>query len=269
VNDIPTNHKKNKTYSMLFADDLVFYYICKKGENAASKNINSHFTQLYNWTKKSRLKLATHKCNYLVFSNGTQNESDKLNIKINNEKLRSDNNPTFLGIRFDNHLSFKNQIAYLKETCIQRLNIIKILSHKSWSLNKTTLIQIYNVLIRSVLEYSAILAPAISSTNLNTLQIIQNSALRIILKKPIFTRTRISDLHQEANIELIKERFDKLRFKYIKKTIDNNNPIIKEVINEYIRFKGGRNLKCKTLLCDVEFSNLNENETSFESSTAA
>jgi len=136
-----------------------------------------------------------------VFSNGNQNESEKLNLKINNVKLRADNNPTFLGIRFDNHLTFKNQINYLKETCVQRLNIIKILSQKSWCLTKDTLVQVYNVLIRSVLEYSAILAPAISKTNLNTLQVIQNNALRIILKKSILTRTKISDLHKEARYD--------------------------------------------------------------------
>jgi len=107
---------------MLFADDLVFYYIYKKGENTASKNINSHLNNLFSWTKKWRLKLATHKCSYLVFSNGNQNESEKLNLKINNVKLRADNNPTFLGIRFDNHLTFKNQVNYLKETCMQRLH---------------------------------------------------------------------------------------------------------------------------------------------------
>jgi len=67
---------------------------------------------------------------------------------------------------------------------MDRLNIIKILAYKTWQLTKQTLIQIYNVLIRSVIEYSAIIAPIISVTNLNTLQIIQNNALRIILNKP-------------------------------------------------------------------------------------
>ena len=105
-------------------------------------------------------------------------------------------------------------------------------------------------------------------SNLNTLQIIQNNVLRIILKKPIMTKTKINDLHQEAKIELIKDRFDKLRFRYIKKARDNNNPIIKELINEYIRFKGGRSLNCKTLLCDTEMLDLNTHEDSFSSSDA-
>ena len=71
---------------------------------------------------------------------------------------------------------------------MDKLNIIKILAYKTWQLTKQTLIQIYNVLIRSVIEYSAIIAPIISVTNLNTLQIIQNNALRIILNKPKTTR---------------------------------------------------------------------------------
>ena len=71
---------------------------------------------------------------------------------------------------------------------MDKLNIIKILAYKTWQLTKQTLIQIYNVLIRTVIEYSAIIAPIISVTNLNTLQIIQNNALRIILNKPKTTR---------------------------------------------------------------------------------
>jgi hypothetical protein len=60
---------------------------------------------------------------------------------------------------------------YLKSADLDviRLNIIKI--------------QIYNVLIRSVIEYSAIIAPIISVTNLY-LYPVQNNALRIILNKP-------------------------------------------------------------------------------------
>ncbi len=37
INDIPTNTARNKIYSLLFADDLVYYHIYRKGEAAASK----------------------------------------------------------------------------------------------------------------------------------------------------------------------------------------------------------------------------------------
>jgi len=71
------------------------------------------------------------------------------------------------------------------------------LSHKSWMLIVKTLLQIYNVLIRSIIDYSSIIAPLISATNLNVLQIIQNKALRIIYKKSFFSRTTNEWLHEQ------------------------------------------------------------------------
>ena len=201
--------------------------------------------------------MAPHKCSYLVFNNGTRNESPNLDIKLNGIKLKYDNDPKFLGIRFDNHLTFKNQVSYLKETCIQRLNILKILAYKTWMLNVTTLTQIYNVLIRSVLEYSSILAPALAKTNLNTLQVIQNNALRTILKKPLLTRTSIIDLHKSAKIEMLKVRFETLSTRYVQKAMVNKNPIITELIEEFKNFSsGGRVLPVKTLLCNMIENNL-------------
>lgn len=46
INDIPTNSKKNKMYSLLFADDLAFYYIYNKNPKAASLNINKHLNNI-------------------------------------------------------------------------------------------------------------------------------------------------------------------------------------------------------------------------------
>jgi hypothetical protein len=251
INDIPGNGSKNKIYSLLFADDLVYYYIYKKNPNAASTHINKHLINIQKWLNKWRLRMAPHKCNYLVFTNSNLNVSGELKLKLNGIGLKYDNNPTFLGIRFDNHLTFKNQIDYLKKTCLQRLNIMKILSHKSWLLNEKTLIQIYNVLIRSIIDYSAILSPIISKTNLNILQIIQNNALRIIFKKPIMTRTTIDWLHEKAELIRIETRMINLRKRYIFKAVENNNPMILELIYEYLNFKGGRNLSMITMLCDM------------------
>ena len=257
INDIPNNTSKNKTYTMLFADDKAYYYIYKKGDKTASLKINRHLQKIQVWLNKWRLKMAPHKCSYLVFSNGTRNESPNLDLKLNGTKLKYDNNPTFLGIRFDNHMTLKNQVSYLKETCIQRLNILKILAYKTWMLNLNTLTQIYYVLIRSVLEYSAILAPVLAVCNMNTLQVIQNNALRIIVKKPLITRTSILELHNSTKVEMLKIRFEKLRGRYVQKAIINNNPIITELCDEFKQFNsGGRVLQTTTLLCKMHEINI-------------
>ena len=151
-----------------------------------------------------------------------------------------------MGICFDSKLNFNSQIKKLTESCSNRLNIIKILSHKSWKLNEKTLRNIYLSLIRSVFDYSAILCPAISSSNLYNLQVIQNNALRLILRKP--RNTRINELHDSTKIDLIQDRFKTLSARYILKSI-NNNPIIKQSFDEFTRFSNGRILNTKTLFC--------------------
>jgi len=70
------------------------------------------------------------------------------------------------------------------------------------------------------MDYSAILMPVISETFRNKLRVIQNNALRTILKK-----TKLMNI--------------------------NNNPVILELVEEFKNHKGGRVLTRKTLLCDL------------------
>ena len=124
------------------------------------------------------------KCNYIVFSNDKSHiEEDELNLKLLDVNITKSINPTFLGIRFDKHLSFKNQLSYLKEACMKRVNVLKVLSNKRWGLSIKTLTQVYNSLIRSLLEYSSIIYSCFSATNLSLLERIQFKCLKIINKK--------------------------------------------------------------------------------------
>ena len=144
-------------------------------------------------------------------------------------------------------------INYLTETAAKRLNIIRVLSHKSWKLDQSTLIQIYNTLIRSLFDYSSIFSSALSELQINKLQIIQNNALRAILKKKRDTKIKV--LHQLTNCITIKDRLKNLSSKYITSNILNENPIIVSTVEEFINFKQARKLNFKTLLCDYYSEN--------------
>ena len=53
------------------------------------------------------------------------------------------------------------------------------------------------------------------------------------------TKTRIVDLHKEANLEMLDTRLKKLRKRYIEKALTNKNPVFNELVIEYLNFKGG------------------------------
>jgi hypothetical protein len=201
INDIPARKNKNQNQSLLFADELFHLEIFNR-PGKAEANINLYLSELEAWLNAWRLKMAPQKCAYIIFNN--TKETPNLNLKLGGEAIARTSETTFLGVVLDEKLNFESHIVKLGEACKKRANIIKILSHPSWKLNLQTLKQLYFSLVRSLFEYSSILAPVITKTRMKTMQTIQNSALRAILRKP--RETPIDILHNSAGVARIVDR---------------------------------------------------------------
>ena len=200
--------------------------------------------------------MAPHKCNFIVFSNDTSNaRANNIDIKLFGAHINRSVNTTFLGIRFDKHLSFKIQISYLRDSCIKQMNILKIISNKNWGLSIKTLNNVYNSLIRSLLEYSSIIYPAFSNTNLTILERIQFSCLKIIHKKSKYESNLF--IKTQPDFVTIRDRFDTLNKNYLSNCIRNKNELITELFNDYNQYNKSRELTRQTLICNYK----NELET--------
>ena len=70
----------------------------------------------------------------------------------------------------------------------------------------------------------------ISVANFNKINIIQNKAIKIINRKPIFTS--MSEI--VTSIENLTDRFDTLNSNYLRSAIVNKNDLITELCNEYL-----------------------------------
>ena len=108
----------------------------------------------------------------------------------------------------------------IKKTCTSRLNIIRLLTHKSWGLKKETLVQIYKSLIRSVIEYTGLSYYAFGKTQRKELEVIQNSAMRTIFNKKREFGTK--NLLKLAGVDLLTMI-----------GILQKNPIIVDLIENY------------------------------------
>jgi exonuclease III len=252
INDVPKRNGGNSThkeYTALFADDI--NYVCTY-KSTDKENVTliaqKYLDELEMWVNDWRLRLAPHKCSQLVMTrNKKTGGAQNLDIKICGEKINSESAPKYLGVLFDKYLCFKNQMAHIKEKTSERLNIIKILSYSSnMRLNTDTLIKIYKILVRSIIEYSCLLVNLISNTEMEALEAIQCNALRIIFKKSLNDRIKNEDLRAMANVESIKERLQKLSDKYFEKAICTFNPMIDEIIEDYGKFRN-RNHKNPSL----------------------
>ena len=229
TNDAPLFLRKFFNYSMLFADDLSTLSIFKKPKNLI-KTANIYLDKLSEWLKCWRLKMSAPKCSYTVFSNGPYKDKDSFKLKLSGETIPYNPNPKLLGITLDESLCFNKNSEKIKEKCMSRLNIIKILSHKRWKLSKETLKSLYCSLIGSVIEYSFFTISEISISTLNYLQAIQNQAIRLIYN--LDSKTSTHTLNAISNLKPINERFNQLFEKYLN-SASQSNPLIKQLIDEY------------------------------------
>ena len=135
----------------------------------------------------------------------------------------------FLGIIFDHKLSFIPHIKYLKAKCLKALNLLKVLSHYShtnWGADRTVLLQLYQNLIRSKLDYGSIMYGSARKSYLMMLDTVQHQGLRLALGA--FRMSPVESLYVEAKEPSLYLRREKLALQYaIRLAAHPSNPTFK------------------------------------------
>ena len=132
----------------------------------------------------------------------------------------------FLGVIFDRKLSFIPHIKYVKAKCLKALNLLKVLSHTSWGADRTVLLHLYRSLIRSKLDYGAIVYGSARKSCLATLDTVHHQGLRLALGA--FRTSPVERLYVEADEPSLYLRREKLALQYaIRLAANPSNPAYK------------------------------------------
>ena len=122
---------------------------------------------------------------------------------------------------FDKKLSFIPHIKYLKAKCLKSLNMLKVLSHTTWGADRTTLLQLYQSLIRSKLDYGSIVYGSARKSYLAMLDPIHHQGLRLALGA--FRTSPTASLYVEADEPSLNTRREKLSLQYAIRIAENNS----------------------------------------------
>ena len=135
----------------------------------------------------------------------------------------------FLGVTFDRKLSFIPHIKYLKAKCLKALNLLKVRSHSSWGADRTILLHLYRSLIRSKLDYGAIVYESARKSYLAMLHTVHHQGLRLALESKkisndqeliqsdpteAFRTSPVESLYVEAEEPSLYFRREKLALQY-------------------------------------------------------
>ena len=210
VKDIPVDPMNNQVKISQFADDLGMWTF---GPNATYVQYRIHkiLSALEKWCSKWRIKLNAKKTQ-LIVRKKNRRQHKKIKLQLFGEEIDNVEEAKLLGVTITKTFNFRSHIKMAISKAKRRLNLLRLLSGTNWGCKPKIIMQLYKQYVRPVLEYGAIALLSAPKT-LEKIQLVQNKATKIAYRLPWCTSTH--KIHQLAEIEPIKNRFQSLANKFI------------------------------------------------------
>ena len=248
VNDVTDVLDLEKLSASQFADDLGIW-TTESDVEAATCIIQEAVQALEQWCKKWHVSMHPAKSKLILFTkcfrHKTEVEQNGLSITLFNEKVHGVDEAVFLGVTFDTRLTYEPQIRKIVTKAYKRLNLLRMISATSSNHKPDMLAHLYKSIIRPIFEYSCICTVSAAETHIDKLQLIQNQALRTILKTPQFVS--IKDLHDLSAIPCVKDHLISFAQRQLE-NMKSHSPLIEATINDYEKV---RHIKENASILDV------------------
>ena len=219
----PSHHQTDKSQ---FADDA--------GQWAVSKNIDlaveylqRDLDKLARWCAKWRIKLNPEKTKLIIFSKSRFAIRAEPALSLYGDLLSYYPQIKFLGITFDNRMTFAKHFEEILERCNQKFHRLRILVNKKWGPSPETILQIYKQCVRPIFEYGIVSTITVSETVITKIQRVQNSFIRLALRLPKYVSARL--LHEASGLPYVKERLISVGQNHLARM--HANPLIEHTIN--------------------------------------
>ena len=104
----------------------------------AGEALQEILSELEEFCSKWRIGLNAAKTKCLIFKNNKRRDLNPPNLYLRNELLKFESDVKFLGVLFDEKLTFETHILELTKKCKNRLNLLKSMCGNSWGANTET-----------------------------------------------------------------------------------------------------------------------------------
>ena len=133
----------------------------------------------------------------------------------------------FLGITFDNRMTFIKHFEEILERCNQKFHRLRILVNKKWGPSPTTILQIYKQCVRPIFAYGIIYTITVSESVINKIRRVQNSFIRLALRLPRYVSARL--LHEASGLPYVRERLSTVGQNHLARV--HVNPLVGHTVN--------------------------------------
>ena len=132
INDLPENLNISNA---MFADDLVLWTSGTDLARMQSK-LNHALLTISTYCELWKLKVNCRKTIYTIFTLSPTVSKAQLQLQVQGQNIEKTETPTYLGVRLDSRLTFKEHFDDITSKVSKRLNLLKRLASTNWGTNK-------------------------------------------------------------------------------------------------------------------------------------
>ena len=174
INDI--TQSTPKLQFLLFADDTSIF-LAKNDLPSLEKTLNEELEHVSNWLKANKLSLNIKKSNILIFRHKNVKQTDKINIKMDGNNIDEKESAKYLGLYFDNKLTFKRHVDHLLAK-LKKGNAI--LAKLRYFVPKEGIRSVYFAHIQSHLNYGSVTWGSASKYHIDKIVSLQKKSIKIM-----------------------------------------------------------------------------------------
>ena len=191
----------------------------------AAEYLQRDLDKLARWCAKWRIKLNPEKTKFITFSKSQTTIRAESALSLYGDLLSFYPHIKFLGITFENRMTFTKHFEKILERCNQKFHRLRILVNKMWGPSPTTILQTYKQCVRAIFEYGIVSTITVLESVINIIQRVQNSFVRLHLLRYVSARL----LHEASRLPYVRERLITVGQNHLARM--HANPLVEHTIN--------------------------------------
>jgi len=162
-----------------FADDVAIWRTHHNLHESISI-LNHQLKLIERWRDQYRLPISATKTSFTIFTKLQIHHEELPPLILDGVQVKHNATPRFLGLTFDQRLTWSVHIANLVTANQPKVTQLKRLHSTPWRNSRQSLLMFYKTFIRPPLEYASEVWSSASPSNLKKVDRLQSNALKII-----------------------------------------------------------------------------------------